>query len=57
MSHPEKYARPGVYLDEDDHGRLLDENRGAYRRDHREELLQEIDDAEDELRRLEVGQR
>lgn len=27
MTHPEKYARPGVYLDTDDHERLVRELR------------------------------
>jgi hypothetical protein len=49
MTHPEKYARPGIYLDEDDHGRLLDENREAYQRDRVERLRRELRDAEARL--------
>ena len=53
MTHPEKYARPGVYLDEDDHGRLLDENREQYRRERREELLQKRRRIDRQLRAME----
>lgn len=50
MSHPEKYARPGIYLDEDDHGRLLDENRERYLEDRRTRLLNELREVEEQLR-------
>lgn len=43
MSHPEKYARPGIYLDTDDHERLLEENRGAYLMEEAEMLRQELE--------------
>lgn len=39
----EKYARPGMYLDTDDHGRLIAENRDAYERERRERLFREIE--------------
>lgn len=44
----EKYARPGVYHDTDDHGRLIRENRRSMRREraHRiYEKLRKIDTA------------
>lgn len=53
MPHPEKYARPGMYRDDDDHARLLDENREAFRRDRRERLLREIEEKKEKLRKLE----
>jgi len=34
----EKYARPGLYLDEDDHGRLIEENREAYIREEAQRI-------------------
>lgn len=42
MSHPEKFAQPGVYLDTDDHARLIDDNREQRRRDRIEELRNEL---------------
>lgn len=50
MPVPERYARPGLYLDEDRHEELLDENRDAYCRDRIKELRRE-------LRRLEEQDR
>lgn len=50
MSHPEKYARPGVYLDTDDHERLIEENRDAYLRERCERLARELRAAQEELR-------
>lgn len=44
MSDPEKYARPGLYLDEDNHERLLNENREAYIRERIERLNREIEE-------------
>lgn len=52
MPHPEKYARPGVYRDDDDHARLLDENREAYERERRERLVEEIEENKRKLREL-----
>lgn len=52
MTHPEKYARPGVYRDDDDHERLLDENREAYLRERRERLLREMEEKEEELKSI-----
>lgn len=40
---PERHARPGLYRDDDDHGRLIEENRDAYRRDRRARLLRELE--------------
>lgn len=51
----EKYARPGLYRDDDDHARLLDENREKYRRERRERLRREVErgeQARDELERM-----
>lgn len=48
----EKHARPGLYLDEDDHARLLDENRDAFRRDRAERLRREIREKQRELDQL-----
>lgn len=42
----EKYANPGLYLDTDDHGRLIEENREAYLRDEAERKA-------DKLRKIE----
>lgn len=50
MTHPEKYARPGTYRDDDDHARLLDENRAAYAREQAARLAQERADIEAALR-------
>lgn len=44
----EKYANPGLYLDTDDHERLLEENRVAYIRERRERLLRELENLEHE---------
>lgn len=52
MSDPEKHARPGDYLDEDDHARLIDENREQYRRERIERLRREQQRIEAELDRL-----
>lgn len=52
MTNPEKYARPGIYLDEDDHERLLDENREQYERDRVERLRRELREAEERLSRM-----
>lgn len=44
----EKYANPGLYLDEDDHGRLIEENREKYIRHEAEQVkdrLRVIDNA------------
>lgn len=38
----EKYANPGLYLDEDDHARLLDENREAYIREDAQRVQEKI---------------
>jgi hypothetical protein len=51
MTHPEKYARPGLYLDTDDHERLLEENREAHLRERRDRLRRELEQVEEELRR------
>lgn len=51
---PEYYARPGLYLDEDDHGRLIEENREAYRRERRERLLREIEHRQGQLEDLDA---
>lgn len=53
MTHPEKYARPGVYRDNDDHEKLLDENREAYEREHRERLVKEIEENKRKLQEME----
>lgn len=42
-----------MYRDDDDHARLLDENREAFRRDRRERLLREIEEKKEKLRKLE----
>jgi hypothetical protein len=42
----EKFARPGLYLDEDDHERLLDENRDKYLAERRQRLLRELENVE-----------
>lgn len=52
MTHPEKYARPGVYRDDDNHERLLEENREAYRQEKREKLLQEIREKKQKLQEM-----
>lgn len=52
MAHPEKYARPGHYLDTDDHERLIEENREQYLQDRRERLLNELREVEDKLHRI-----
>lgn len=49
MTHPEKYARPGLYLDTDDHERLIEENREQYLQDKRDRLLNELREVEEEL--------
>lgn len=49
----EKYARPGLYLDEDDHERLLDENREQYDRERRERLFRERERINRQLREME----
>lgn len=46
MSNPEKYANPGAYLDTDDHGRLIEENRAAYIRDEADQLNRKIRELE-----------
>jgi len=43
MTHPEKHARPGTYLDTDDHGRLLEENRDAYLRERADRIRRTIE--------------
>lgn len=48
----EKYARPGLYRDDDDHARLLDENRDAFRRDRAERLRREIREKQRKLDQL-----
>lgn len=53
MRDPEYYARPGLYLDEDDHERLLTENRETYLRERRQRLLRELEALDHELRGLE----
>lgn len=50
MTHPEKFARPGLYLDEDDHKRLLEENEEQYLRDRRDRLLKELREVEERMR-------
>lgn len=52
MVHPEKYARPGVYRDDDDHAKLLDENREAYERERRERLVNEIEENKRKLEEM-----
>lgn len=47
---PEYYARPGLYLDEDDHGRLIEENREQYLKERRDRLRKELREVESELR-------
>ena len=42
----EKYANPGMYLDADDHGRLIEENRDKYRQERRRELIRELQNLE-----------
>lgn len=54
MRDPEYYARPGLYLDEDDHERLIDENREAFRRERRERLVREQERIARELERLDA---
>lgn len=53
MSDPEKYARPGLYLDEDDHGRLIEENREPMLQERRQQLLRELEDTEAKLEKVE----
>lgn len=45
----EKYANPGIYLDTEDHGRLIEENREAYARDRAERLSREVREIEQTL--------
>lgn len=52
MSDPEKYAKPGLYLDTDDHARLIEENREAYERERWERLLRERERIDAELRAM-----
>lgn len=50
MSDPERYAKPGLYRDDDDHAKLLDENRDQYRQDRIRRLRQELENLEREQR-------
>lgn len=50
MSDPERYAKPGLYRDDDDHAKLLDENREQYRQDRIRRLRQELENLEREQR-------
>jgi len=48
----EKYAKPGIYRDDDDHGQLIDENRLAYMReeaDRKRSRLRDIEQALDSV--------
>lgn len=50
MSDPERHAKPGLYRDDDDHAKLLDENRDQYRQDRIRRLRQELENLEREQR-------
>ena len=50
MTDPERYAKPGLYRDDDDHAKLLDENREQYRQDRIRRLRQELENLEREQR-------
>lgn len=53
MTHPEKFARPGMYRDDDDHEKLLDENREVYEQERRERLVEEIERNKEKLEKME----
>ena len=50
MTDPERYAKPGLYRDDDDHAKLHDENREQYRQDRIRRLRQELENLEREQR-------